>query len=150
MKKEFIINTCCFIVGGTLGLILFFNGNYICNKSEKTYIYKGEINQKDFSFNEECLFQEDSTVTKYANEFNGGIISTPQLAYDIATAILEEHYTIDCVTKNKPFSVSKDITTWNINGMYYSYHGGFVFGLQLHISINRLNGMVTRMYGYNL
>ncbi len=151
MRKEHIINTCCFIAGGMFSFIPLFSGRYVNNKSDEEYIYKGEIYQKNISFKTEgSLFQPDSTIIKYANEFNGGIISSPQLANDIATAILEEHYSMDCITNNKPFSISKDITTWNINGLCYPYHESFVFGVQLHISLNRLNGMVTSMYGYNL
>lgn len=151
MKKEYIINTCCFIAGGMFSFILLFSGSYISDNLKEVYKYKGEIYQKNICFKTEgYLFQTDSTITKYANEFDGGIISTPQLANDIATAILEEHYTKDCVAKNKPFSISKDITTWNINGMCYPHQNGFIFGVQLHIGINRLNGMITSLYGYNL
>lgn len=151
MKKEYIINTCCFIVGGMISFALLFNSANTHSKLQETFIYKGEINQMNISFHTEgTQFEVDSSVTKYANEFDGGIISTPQLANDIATAILEEHYTIECITKNRPFTISKDITTWNVNGMYQSKNKGFCFGSQLHISINRLNGMVTSMYQYNL
>lgn len=137
MKKEYIYFLACFLIGGCIGY--FTKGKkrvVLSNMPVVEFVYKGETNEKIwFKESVDTLYDADNSVYAYEE----GVISNPQCAAEVASALLDELYGSYTMRKEYPLKVTKDVKSWNVCGSIPAEYecGGYSF-----IQLYRQTGMV--------
>ncbi len=131
-----------FILGGTFSCLNSKLSQRFWTKDSLAWTNHGMVQQPiPFREDSDSLLKCDQTIM----ESDTALISTPELAGEIATSIFEDYFNLPSVQKKYPFEIYKDIYSWDIEGTCLNVDedkNTIYFDLVKHIYINRKDGMV--------